>query len=147
MKLRDLMFLLVAITVATLGANRLTAHDGDHGSTRNQADAILEKLRGIDGTLSKTGSLIAQIADSPTASTDAPSRQLVASMRALVEEMRRLQNVTDDVMNEPGVHDRVAAMSALEKASRDLERMSASLESMAKNVGQMRREASRIAQR
>ena len=147
MKLRNVMCLFIVLAAATVLATRLTAHDGDHGSTQNVADEIRERLRGIDGRLSKAGSLIAQLADSPTAATGAPSGQFVTSMRALENEMRRLQNVADDVMNESGIHDRAAAMSALEKASRDLERMSSSLESMAKNVGQMRKEASRVAPR
>lgn len=144
---RYVVFLLTALAAILLGPIRITAHDGDHGSTRNYMETITQKLRAIDGTLSKTAPVIAQLTDSQSADGAAPSGRMAASMRSLLEELRRLQNVTDDVADQPGIHERDRAMAALDKASRDLERMSSALQSMAKNVSQMSAEAQRISQR
>lgn len=147
MQLRYIVIRVLAMSVVTFGTHTLVAHDGDHGPSQSVVDGIKEKLGVIEAFLSKTQSVMAPLVDSQSVDPTAPSSRMALSMRALLDEMRQLQSVAREVVAEPGLHDREAAMIALQKACRDFDKMTVALQSMAKNVSQMNKEARRVAQR
>lgn len=137
MPVRQIVLLVIAVAAVSLGASTLTAHDGDHGPSQSQIDAIKVNLRNADTSLSTIQSMLNQLTGQQAADANTPLGQMARSMQTMLSELLDLHSVTGRAVEDPGVHDAGPAMAALQSASKDLERMTSAFQSLTKNVSRI----------